>query len=188
MTIDYAACHQALASVDSDFDASECHGVLCGLLCAVENFPEERWLKEMLAASVAGASAIRNCAQTLKAAHRETQRQLSANQYEFAPMLPGDEAPLPVRGEALASWCRGFLYGLALGGVDDSITRSSEVREVLGDFSEFTRIEATEAEAESNSMETDYAEIVEYVRVGVMLVHSELQTRFGRPPADETLH
>ena len=102
--------------------------------------------------------------------------------------MPGDQESLPIRGEALAGWCRGFLYGLALGGMDDAEARSAEVQEVLFDVADFTRLDVSSGDSESDASESDYAEIVEYLRAGVMLVHSELRSRFEKPAADETLH
>jgi yecA family protein len=188
MTMDYATYREALAHARSDLDASECHGVLCGLLCAAERFSEARWIEEVFASSDVAGPAAEDCASTLRAARQETQRQLDGKGYEFAPLLPDDDAPLPERGEALAHWCHGFLYGLALGGLEEPVSSSEEVREVLGDLSEFSRLDVTGTEAETNAMEADYAEIVEYVRVGVMLVHMELRARFEQPSAEDRLH
>lgn len=186
MTVDYAACRNALRRANADLDASECHGVLCGLLCAAKEFPEERWLEETLSGTEEEASA--RCTRLLRCARRETERQLESRDYEFEPMLPDDEEPLSQRGRALAQWCRGFLYGLALGGLDESTTTSEEVREVLGDLSEFTRLEVSESERETMAMEADYTELVEYVRVGVMLVHTEMRSRLEERSPEPRLH
>lgn len=188
MTTDYAACRDALSGADTEVHPSECHGLMCGLLCAAEQFPEEQWLKEVLGEAKSAAALVTACAKTLKATREETERQLLANEFEFVPLLPDDEEPLQARGEALAGWCRGFLYGLALGGMDDGAARSTEVQEVLGDFTDFTRLEVDGPDIDPDASESDYAEIVEYLRAGVMLVHSELRFRFERPAADETLH
>lgn len=188
MNVDYDACRNALRRADADLGASECHGVLCGLLCAAKEFPEDRWLEETLSGGTTGDSVSAQCTSLLRSARRETERQLTSRDYEFEPMLPDDEAPLSQRGRALAQWCRGFLYGLALGGLDETSTTSEEVREVLGDLSEFTRLEVSESERETMDMETDYTELVEYVRVGVMLVHTEMRSRLEKPSAEPRLH
>ena len=36
---------------------------------------------------------------------------------EFELMLPDDDESLEARVEALGTWCQGFVYGLAAGGV-----------------------------------------------------------------------
>jgi hypothetical protein len=52
--------------------------------------------------------------------------------------------------------------------------------EVLSDFSDVTRLRGDAQESESS--EADYFEIVEYMRVGVMLIFEEL--RGGPEPGD----
>ena len=188
MTVDYATCRDALERVHSNFDACESHGVLCGLLCSAKPFPEKRWLSEIIEPGKSEPEESVRCAKTLRSARLETARQLESQQFEFTPMLPDDETPLALRGRALARWCRGFLYGLALGGLDDSVAVSDEVREVLADLSEFTRLDVPDSTTESNASEGDYAELVEYVRVGVMLLHTELRAPLKDPPANEKLH
>ncbi|MDX1513265.1 MAG: UPF0149 family protein [Gammaproteobacteria bacterium] len=188
MTMDYAVCREALSDADSSVHPSECHGLMCGLLCASERFPEDRWLKEVFADASSAAPVVESCANTLRAARRETERQLAGDGFEFRPMLPADNEPLRTRGEALAGWCRGFLYGLALGGMGEAAAGSAEVREVLNDLSEFTRLDVSGLQTGSEALESDYAEIVEYLRAGVMLVHTELRSRFEGPGADDALH
>ncbi len=188
MTVDYVACREALERAHAAIDASECHGVLCGLLCANRRFPEERWLNEVFEPGESAGPESALCTKMLRSTRLETERQLEGQQFEFEPMLPDDEAPLVKRGEALARWCRGFLYGLAVGGLDESVSTSEDVREVLTDLSEFTRLDVSDLEEESNALESDYAELVEYVRVGVMLIHTELKGREDKPSEGNQLH
>lgn len=188
MTVDYATFREALESAHADLDASECHGVLCGLLCVSKRFPEERWLKVVMASAETRGPESAKCAGMLRSARREAERQLEAQQYEFEPMLPDDATPLAKRGRALARWCRGFLYGLALGGLDEAVAGSEDLREILSDLSEFTRLDVSDPDDDPNAMESDYAELVEYVRVGVMLVHTELRAQSENPSAGEKLH
>ncbi len=188
MTVDYVSCREALERAHAALDASECHGVLCGLLCVTEQFPEERWLSEVFEPGESGNPESARCAQVLRTSRRETERQLEGQQFEFEPLLPDDGSPLAQRGKALSSWCRGFLYGLAVGGLDDSRSTSEDVREVLSDLSGFTRLDVSDLESGSNALESDYAELVEYVRVGVMLIHTELKGRKDNPSKGDQLH
>ena len=188
MTVDYVSCHEALERAHAALDASECHGVLCGLLCVAEQFPEERWLSEVFEPGESGSPESARCTRMLRSTRRETERQLEGQQFEFEPMLPDDGSPLAQRGSALARWCRGFLYGLAVGGLDDSHSTSEDVREVLSDLSEFTRLDVSDLETGSDALESDYAELVEYVRVGVMLIHTELRGRKDKPSQGDQLH
>lgn len=188
MTVDYVACRDALERAHAALDPSECHGVLCGLLCAAGQFPEKRWLNEVLRPGEADTAESAHCKKILRSSRRETERQLEGQEFEFEPMLPQEEVPLTQRGEALALWCRGFLYGLAVGGLKDSRATSENVREILKDLADFTQLDVSDLAAGTNALERDYAELVEYVRVGVMLIHSVLRERDETPFDGEQLH
>ena len=188
MTVDYVACREALERAHATLDPSECHGLLCGLLCVTRQFPEERWLNEVLVPGETGGAETARCKKILRSSRRETERQLQGQQFDFEPMLPNEEVSLTQRGEALTLWCRGFLYGLAVGGLDDSVSTSEDVREVLTDLSEFMQLDVSDLETGTNALERDYAELVEYVRVGVMLIHTELRGRHETSPEGQQLH
>ena len=63
---------------------------------------------------------------------------------------------------------------------------SKDALEVLSDFSEVTRLTGDAEESESS--EADYSEIVEYMRVGVMLIFEELRGRSSHSGGSHRLH
>ena len=73
------------------------------------------------------------------------------------------------RTSALAEWCQGFLYGLGAGNIPDASRLPGEVGEIVRDFAEITRAGVDGAETEESN-ESAYAELVEFVRVGVQLL------------------
>jgi uncharacterized protein YgfB (UPF0149 family) len=75
----------------------------------------------------------------------DTVRALRGGEMEFQLLLPDDDAPLVERAMALSQWCQGFLSQASV-----------------------------ETGAEAEEEEQAYAEIVEYVRAGVQLIHDEL--------------
>ena len=103
-------------------------------------------------------------------------------------LLPGDEQPIDARATALGQWCQGFLYGLGTSAIDDVTRLPGEVGEIVRDLSEITRIGVDGSETlETN--ESAYAELVEFVRVGVQLLFEELAPyRVVPPPVTESLH
>ena len=114
-------------------------------------------------------------------------RALRGDELEFAPLLPDDDSPLAERTIAMAQWCQGFLYGFGVSTADQSSGQvsgkrdsklSPEIREVLHDFAQLARATVGEVEPTEED-ENDYAEIVEYLRVGAQLIHDELQR--GKP-------
>ena len=94
----------------------------------------------------------------------------------FQPLLPADDEPLEERTAALAAWCQGFNYGLALAvrfGDADEAVRHEAIAEIVRDFAEMSQLGYQEDEGDRDA-EADWAELVEYVRVSVQLVFEEM--------------
>jgi len=109
-------------------------------------------------------------------------RTLVGNDADFEPLLPDDEAPLIERADALSLWCQGFLYGLGSGSMSDPGEVSIEAREIIQDFTEITHV-GVEAGDDNEASETAFAEVVEFVRVGVQLLFVELAPARGEEAA-----
>jgi len=166
-------------------DAAEAHGTLVGSLCASPCSLAD-WLAEILPEGRAAHTAE----ESLRAIFESTCGALVEGALAFEPLLPPDEAPIDARALALGEWCQGFLYGLGTGvAVPDASRLPGEAAEVLRDMTEITHVDVDPADdAESN--EAAYAELVEFVRVGVQLLYEHLQPlREPRVPASrERLH
>jgi yecA family protein len=183
MTTSYIVCSRALVRARAELGASECHGLLCGMLCGVDEQAPRRWLEEVLGADERARKSTDECRNELLRVLTDTVRALCSGQCNFAPLLPADDQGLGVRSEALVDWCSGFLYGIGSAGDDVEARLSGDALEVLSDFSDVTRLIASAEE--SASLEADYSEIVEYMRVGVMLIFEELR---GGPEPGDTSH
>ncbi|MCY1558840.1 hypothetical protein D9M68_958120 [compost metagenome] len=84
-------------------------------------------------------------------------------------LLPSDDAPLRERAAALGQWCQGFLGGFGLTARDSAL--SAEAMEVLQDLSAIAQVQ--NALEESEDGENDYMEVMEYLRVALLLLFSE---------------
>ena len=104
----------------------------------------------------------------------ETRRLLASDEFEFDLLLPEDDAPLSDQVEALKSWCRGFLFGVGSGAA--ATNWSNDVREILKDITEFTKLDAN---AEGEEDERALGEITEYLRPAVLLLRDELGESSG---------
>lgn len=166
-------------------DAAESHGTLCGALCAGVD-SEAAWLDHILDEARGSGEAQQACRRALLALCDETRHKLRAGVLEFSPLLPEDEAGLADRTDALGEWCQGFLYGMGLAGARlDTEELSEETGEVLKDMGQIAQAGFDGEDSEED--ETAYAEIVEYVRVGVQLLYEELQPSLKAtvmPPPD----
>lgn len=169
----YSELNAALTRIDADVLAAEAHGLLCGLLCACGNITFARWQKEV-APDVDINNATAKSALTLMAqAHLASLAELEAQGVSITVMLPDEDAPLADRAQALAQWCQGWLFGFSLGGVSAKGTLPSDSEELMRDFSEIARA-GIEEESDLEEAENAFAELEEYVRCGVVLIHSEM--------------
>jgi uncharacterized protein len=181
---DYSHIQQLLAREHSLAEAAEAHGTLAGCLCAVAGYRLEDWLKEILPEGRATSHA----AQELAGLYAATAGALREPDMEFALLLPPDSESIEARTAALAQWCQGFLYGLGAGSIVAPVELPGEVGEVVRDFVEITRA-GVDHEQSEESNESAYAELVEFVRVGVQLLYEELAgARRPGVPAAAALH
>lgn len=159
-------------------DASELHGSLCGLLCAGARVGRGDWVRK-LELEPAGAPAEDGALDRL---YLGSIGQLDDPELGFELLVPGDDAAMLERGDALLGWCRGFLggFGLAEG---PRPALSPEAAEALEDLGRIASTELTCEEAEAD--ETALAEVSEFIRIAALLLHGDC---VHGPQAPRRLH
>jgi len=168
-------------------DAAESHGILCGALCAGLD-GDGPWIDHILDEASGSAEAQRACREDLSALRDSTHALLAGGSLEFVPLLPDDETGLADRTDALGEWCQGFLFGMGLAGARIKPAElSEETNEVLKDLGQIAQA-GFEGDEDSDEDETAYAEVVEYVKVGVQLLYEELQAPSAIAPPSDTVH
>ena len=180
-SIAYEQLSDALARLGRGDDAAEYHGALCGALCLAK--PDEIDLMRLIEAGDEPVPNDAEARRTFVALRDETVEALQDSEMVFGLLLPDDEVALVPRVQALVTWCEGFLYGIASRPGLDLKKLSEEGREIIRDLTEFTQAAVGEEE-DPNIEETAYAELVEYVRVGVQLLYMELHPRPTLDPAE----
>jgi hypothetical protein len=173
-TCSYDELDEKLRTADADSGAAEAHGLLSGTLVAGGKVAPAVWLEHLLGENNTLSTAASDCSDMLSALQDEILRQFNDESFGFELLLPVDDAPLSLRTDALGKWCGGFLYGLALGGIREDAEMPDSVREVMKDFYEISHARFA-YEATDDEDESAYVEIVEYVRMSVLLLHEELQ-------------
>lgn len=178
-SLGYAQLSDALARVGLRDRAAEYHGALCGALCVrkVEEINPLQVLDGADSAVVAG-----DAVETLRQFRRDSQQAFDSDEMLFIPLLPDDAEALGRRVEALSAWCEGFLYGISTGKALNLKQCSPELKEILKDFTDFTRAGMDE-DSDVELEEGAYAELVEYIRVGAQLVYMELRREASTVPA-----
>ena len=174
---DYRHIQQLLTHARSLTDAAEAHGTLTGCLCGAAAYRFEDWLREILPEGRAEPEA----SETLYSLYTATAGALLQPDMDFELLLPSDAQPIDARTNALAEWCQGFLYGLGAGTIPDASRLPGDAGELVRDFAEITHAGVDEGQGEETN-ESAYAELVEFVRVGVQLLFEELADARRPPP------
>jgi len=165
----HAQLGAVLARLRVGVGASDLHGSLTGFLCAGGRTDARNWLDVLELADAAHAD---DAVRALSGVFEECAAALGDPDLRFEPLLPPAESTLDARADALVEWCRGFLGGMGLAGTPANGELSADAAEILQDFSTIagSRFEYANAEEDENAL----AEVIEFVRVGVLLLHTEL--------------
>jgi hypothetical protein len=172
-----------LFNVDATMGATESHGALCGMLCAQGATEASQWMLYVLGEHEETSKLLQQTGKKLLQIHQISVEQMNDTDAEFELMLPDDDEPLEMRVEALGTWCQGFVYGLAVGGIKEETVLPEDSKELIKDILEISRAgyvadnEAELATEEENTEEDEVAfmEVSEYVRMGILLIYEELQ-------------
>lgn len=181
-----------------------CCGLLCSLPSAGAKtrwFTEILDAASLSPEDVSGKAAE---LKTLDAWFGETLSSLNAADLDFSPMLPDDDTPASLRLRSLGEFCGGFTYGVGIAlGQRGQKPLPQDTREIIEDFQsieavdmesdsrgdesstqdarDFMALETASTHTHSakpsrqEDKEAYYFELLEYVRVGVLLVLEELR-------------
>ncbi|ERI52741.1 YecA family protein [Pseudomonas sp. AOB-7] len=177
----YAAFAALLSSAGHSVSPAELHGLLLGRSCAGAGFEAEAWLLD--AAELLGSEPQDNVRQALIGLQEMVKGELCSEDVTVVLLLPDDEAPLAQRAVALGQWCQGFLGGFGLTARDGAL--SGEAMEVLQDLSAIAQVQSALEESEDG--ESDYMEVMEYLRVAPLLLFAEC-AKPAAPAAKPSLH
>jgi len=160
-------------------EPAEAHGTLAGALCSSRDYGLIEWVREILPDDSPEEAALQSS--VLQNVYNSMVSKLAGSEADFEPLLPDDQAPLTERADALSQWCQGFLYGLGSGATGDPGKVSVEAGEIIRDFAEITHV-GVDADEQNEENEVAFAEVVEFVRVGVQLLFAELAPARGEEP------
>jgi hypothetical protein len=165
----HAELATALKTLRLGVGASDLHGSLTGYLCAGGSAGVEEW-PAALEIEPDAKTTLRH--EALRQLYSDCRAQLEDPDLGFEPLLPAFDAPVEHRAEALVDWCRGFLGGVGLSGPAASVL-SPDANEVLSDIGRIAASRFDYDDAEED--ETALNEVLEFVRVGVLLLHAEMR-------------
>lgn len=162
----------------SDIGASECHGMLCGVLCGPQRFERDTWLAHVTGGDDAPAWSSPDARGLIDELVAWTENELRAEDFAFHLLLPADAESLTRRSEAFSAWCRGFLSGFGLTGIADLRVLGEDAREFIGDLKHFSTLAPAQGGEED---ERALNELTEFTRMGVLVVRADVAAN-GTPP------
>ena len=166
----FSSFQNELVDHEIDLHPSELHGLLVGYLCGAGDSGKNR--RESVYREWLGGDVPTDLLELASGSVIENLDEYA--DFEFRLLMPGDDAPIDERARAIALWCSGFLSGLGESG--RNLDRGEgDAAEVRGDLARIAAM--TEAVPEGEENESDLAEIEEFIRVGVLLVFSEIGGR-----------
>jgi len=152
---------------------AELHGLATGLLVADTSASENRFLQLVCEEPEQGDVLAVENTQLLLALFQATQEALQTITLEFELLVPDDDEPLADRIDAACEWARSLLYGLAEQGVHQRTDLSEDVSGFVRDLMEIARGGYAYEKGEEGEMV--YADLLEYLRMGALMVQEELQ-------------
>tara|TARA_B110000046_G_scaffold185766_1_gene229161 strand:- start:2228 stop:2773 length:546 start_codon:yes stop_codon:yes gene_type:complete len=159
------------------------HGFLCGRLsCGAVD------LKQLVDASTSWLGLSTEQAEAaqsdFEAFYQSSLNNLEDISFLFLPVLPDDELPLSERLVAVGEWCTNYISGLGEG-MGEEFEVSMDGKEALEDISAIGQI-SVDFETDDDG-ERDYAELVEFIRIAVQLLFTDLRPELD-VDAEPTIH
>jgi yecA family protein len=171
----YSKLSDVLDKTSLKMNAAQVHGLMCGLSLLGTAKPSA-W-EELILGKEKASKELDTLLQSL---YTVTQHQLTSTLFEFEMVLPDDEAPLPERAECLTLWCQGFLTGMKIIDIPIVGRKPSDMTEAINDLIEIAKMNYEQVVATEED-EVAYTELVEYVRMAVILIYQETTSELDKP-------
>ncbi len=180
----YDDLSEALSNIESPFQAADMHGLMCGIICAMPFNANSRWKKLAL-----GKKKDLESLEVLEELYATSYEQMNQFSFEYHLLLPNDEVDINIRAEALGIWCQGFLTGLQQAKIPLEKHENVELTDAIKDITEIAQISYGDIPS-TDEDETAYFELVEYIRLVVLMIYQECIKHFPPNNTDEldTLH
>lgn len=168
--MDFDELNNGLIDLQTGTRVAECHGFISGYVCA-SNDNRTMVLRDHLVSGLENGQQLEQAYALLDLIAADVVNRLQTTEINFQPLLPPDSEDISVRAQALSEWCAGFVSGLGVGGLGEKPTKNSVCDEFIKDLVSISRME-TDTEEDEES-EQSLFELVEYIRVGVLMLYQE---------------
>ncbi len=168
--INYDEVKGILYNLNTDDTIASAHGILCGFACVKPELKLDNWLNEVLVNINLNNVNEKDAHEQLAKIYSTTLLQLHDTTLNFQLLIANENSKLREQADTLIQWCQGFLVGLGLQKIS---TTDEDVLEIIKDFGEISKLDGDVLENEQNAQ--DLSEIIEFVRMGTLLIQETLQ-------------
>lgn len=170
----YQKVNEIFQNCDQLLTPAEAHGMICGFICAGHQMDGRSWLDLILGpVKDVDKNLVSGFKTILLELYQVSSETLQNMEFDFQLFLPPDEEPLQERAEALGYWCQGFLLAMNNVGVNEDDLTSHDGKEALNHILEISQLDYEMIEI-SEKDEEAYFEVMEYVRVAVLMIYSDI--------------
>ena len=178
----YAELDSAIERLSLKTHLSEIHGTLCGFIGVGAINQAEAYIKELIEdvdvhQHEADVRALVNLLQIVY-------QQMETMSFDFHLLVPDDDAPLPARAKAMSRWCHGYSDGFLQSGIDITELKTDESRDALYHITEVSQLDYDSISI-SEEDEKAFVELYEYVRMAVLMIHSEVTHKLTNEQDDK---
>lgn len=169
------------ASVMMDIHPSFVHGCWVGLIVGGRHHSPKNWVEFVTQRPDSWGQFDLTMQHLFLSIAEASVEQLGDVHYVLQLLLPDDEEDLEDRVHAMSEWCTGFIRALKDSKIDVTSYLSNDSKEALADMEEITQVSidlSNDPHGEAN-----YAEVLEYLRVAVSLIHQDILS--GRTQAGQ---
>lgn len=143
---------------------SEAQGMLISYICSEPNEAILLWIKELSRLTNDGIKE----GDLLLALYKDTIQSLNDLNFTFTPLLP--EGDVYQKIEALQQCAEGLIYGIGI----NHLKLEGDAYEFMNDLIEFSHTTfEPEDEMDDEETEQDFEEILEFVRMGILLLYHD---------------
>lgn len=160
------------ASMMLDVHPSFAHGCWMGLIVGGRHHSPKLWLDFMMQKPESWSGLDTRLQHMFLWIAEASAQQLGDPHYILQLLLPDDEEGLEDRVHAVSQWCLGFIQALKSSKIDPLPFLEHEAQEAIADMEEITQV-SIDVENDPYG-EENYAEVVEYLRIAVTLVHQDI--------------
>ena len=152
-----------------ELSPSEVHGTIVGAMCNhMKSSVSPDLLKLIEPNADANDGRFTQLTATLYDLYRETSELLIESKDGFDLILPSEDESIELRGEGIATWCKGFVLGLLYNNAFSIDQLPESGAEIARDLMEIA--EAAAGADDENEEDWALAELHEYIKVGSQLI------------------